>query len=57
MACGSIITELVTGKTRAEARLISNEDVVKGIGGLPPAAGHAAQLAIEALRELLHKLP
>ena len=57
MACGSIITELVTGKTRAEARLISNEDVVKGIGGLPQASGHAAQLAIEALRELLHKLP
>lgn len=56
MACGSLITELAVGTTIAEARAISKESVVQGIGGLPEASGHAAQLAIDALRALLQKL-
>lgn len=56
MACGSLITEMVKGKSLDEANAISKEEVVKEIGGLPSASGHAAQLAIDALKAVLHKL-
>jgi len=56
MACGSMITEMIAGKTIEEARGICKEDVVREIGGLPTASGHAAQLAVDALRAVLKKL-
>ena len=56
MACGSLITERVNGKSLDEALAISREEVVEQIGGLPAASGHAAQLAIDALRELVKQL-
>jgi nitrogen fixation NifU-like protein len=55
MACGSLITAMSAGKTIQEARGISKEDVVKEIGGLPSASGHAAQLAVDALLAVLEK--
>jgi nitrogen fixation protein NifU and related proteins len=56
MACGSLITEMIAGKTVEEAGAIRKEAVVQEIGGLPAASGHAAQLAIDALRAALRKL-
>jgi nitrogen fixation protein NifU and related proteins len=56
MACGSLITEMANGKSLAEATAISREEVAERIGGLPSASGHAAQLAIDALRMLLKNL-
>jgi nitrogen fixation protein NifU and related proteins len=56
MACGSLITEMAQGKTLAEAAEISREEVVAKIGGLPPQSGHAAQLAVDALRALVTNL-
>ncbi|HEY4932653.1 MAG TPA: iron-sulfur cluster assembly scaffold protein [Terriglobales bacterium] len=56
MACGSLITELIAGKTIAEAGAIRKEEVMKEIGGLPQASGHAAQLAVDAVRGVLKKL-
>ncbi len=56
MACGSLITEMVSGKSLDEVRAISREAVIEQIGGLPPASGHAAQLAIDALRALLKNI-
>lgn len=53
MACASLLTEMLRGKTLAEAAAISRQDVITAIGGLPPASGHAAQLALDALRALL----
>src|SRR5450631_2712882 len=44
MACGSLITEMVAGKSVQEAGAIDKEAVVEEIGGLPEASGHAAQL-------------
>jgi hypothetical protein len=35
--------------------LIRREDVINTIGGLPEASGHAAQLAIDALRAVLEQ--
>jgi len=50
MACGSLITEMIVGKTVQEAGAIDKEAFVKEIGGLPEASGHAAQLAVDAVR-------
>jgi nitrogen fixation NifU-like protein len=54
MACASAVTELAKGKPINEARAIAKEDIVSAVGGVPPASGHAAQLAIDALRALLN---
>ena len=56
MACGSLVSEMVTGKTIQEAGAIAKDAVVKEIGGLPSASGHAAQLAVDALRAVLEKI-
>jgi NifU-like protein involved in Fe-S cluster formation len=56
MACGSAITELVKGKSLTVARNIQRKDLVQKIRCLPKASGHAGQLAIDALHELLKKL-
>src|SRR5271157_2642127 len=54
MACASAMTELVKGKSAQEASAISKEDVVRAVGGVPAASGHAAQLAVDALRAALN---
>jgi len=56
MACASAMTELVKGRSIEEARAITREDVASAVGGLPPASGHAAQLAIDSLRAALARL-
>ncbi len=56
MACSSFLTELIRGKTPAELRTITPEEISKALGGLPPATFHAAQLARDALQALVAKL-
>lgn len=56
MACGSLITEMTKGKSLADAGAIGREEIVEQIGGLPAASGHAAQLAVDALRHLLRQI-
>ena len=56
MACGSAVTELAAGKTVAEARKLSREDVLHAVGGLPQASSHAGHLAIDALNAALDRL-
>lgn len=56
LACSSLLTELLRGKTPAEARAITPELVSEKLGGLPQATFHAAQLARDAVQALLAKL-
>jgi nitrogen fixation NifU-like protein len=56
MACGSAITELAKGATIEEARRLSRENVIRKVGGLPPASGHASHLAIDTLQMALKKI-
>jgi nitrogen fixation NifU-like protein len=56
IACGSAITELVEGKTVAEAVGLRREDILQAVGGLPEASGHASHLALDALREALAQI-
>lgn len=53
VACGSYLTEALAGKNIPEAGEITAEKISEALGGLPPATLHAAQLAVDALRELL----
>jgi nitrogen fixation NifU-like protein len=55
LVCGSILTELITGKTIEQAALLTRKDLVEALGGLPARKQHAAALAIEALRAALSK--
>jgi nitrogen fixation protein NifU and related proteins len=56
MACSSLLTELLQGKTPAEVRAITPEQMSEALGGLPPATFHGAQLACDAVRALVTKL-
>ena len=56
MACASMLTELVKGKTLAEARQLRREDLVTALGGLPKASLHASHLAIDALTGAIKNL-
>src|SRR5438094_2899520 len=53
MACGSLLTELVQGKTLREVRKLRREEEDQAIGGLPAASSHASHLAIDALAAAL----
>ena len=55
MACASALTELVRGQTIEQARLLSKEQLVNAVGGLPPASSHAGQLALDALQAVLNR--
>ncbi len=56
MACGSLLTELVQGRTVKEASKLRREELVQAIGGLPEASSHAGHLAIDALAAALKEV-
>lgn len=55
IATSSMTTELAKGKTIEEAEKITNEDVAKALGELPPIKIHCSNLAADALREAIKK--
>jgi NifU-like protein involved in Fe-S cluster formation len=56
IACASLLTVELRNKTISEAARINAEYLSNQLGGLPPATLHAAQLAADALAQLLAKL-
>jgi nitrogen fixation NifU-like protein len=57
MACGSALTEIITGKSVREARTVQPEQISNAVGGLPQASAHAAHLALDVLSVALKQLP
>ena len=51
IAAGSIATELARGKTVVQAQKISQQDVLKALGGLPEESQHCALLVSNTLNE------
>jgi nitrogen fixation NifU-like protein len=56
LVCGSILTELISGKSTDEARQLTRADLLNAIGGLPSRKHHAAALAIETLNSALARI-
>jgi NifU-like protein involved in Fe-S cluster formation len=56
IACASLLTVELKNKTVSEAAKIDAEYLSNKLGELPPATQHAAQLAADALTQLLSKL-
>lgn len=53
VACGSAITELVKGRTLETARLVTRQELIREVGGLPQASEHASHLAMDTLSAVL----
>ena len=56
LVCGSVLTELIIGKTTSEAKQLTRNDLLDAIGGLPSRKHHAAALAIETLNAAVSRL-
>jgi nitrogen fixation protein NifU and related proteins len=50
LVCGSVLTEMIQGKSVAEAMQLTRADLLNALGGLPSRKHHAAALAVETLR-------
>ena len=55
IAAGSMTTELVKGKTLAEASALTATQLTDALGGLPAVKLTSAGLAIDALRDALRR--
>jgi nitrogen fixation NifU-like protein len=55
IACASLLTEEIGGRTVAETRSLTPETLSEALGGLPAATFHGAQLAIDGLKALAEK--
>ena len=53
IACGSVLTEMLKGKTLEEAAKIKSEDILSVLGGLPPEHLHCPVLAVRTLNAAL----
>lgn len=53
IAVASVATQLLAGKTEAEAKAMSGEELAAPLGALPPVRIHCAQLVEGALRAAL----
>jgi len=53
IAVSSMASELAKGKTVAEAMKITNADVAKELGGLPPNKLHCSNLGADALHKAI----
>jgi len=53
IACSSMITELIQGKSIGEVGKIAPHRLLKALGGLPRESQHASHLAIDALAAAL----
>lgn len=55
IACGSWLTERVTGMSADDAKEITPDAITEGLGGLPLGKEHCAKLASDALRDALNQ--
>jgi len=53
LACGSMLTQMVTGVLLEEASEIRPEDLLKALDGLPEEGVHCAELAVSTLQNAI----
>ena len=57
IASGSMLTEMIVGRTIAECRELTVENLIEALDGVPPDKLHCPALAIAALKDGLAKWP
>ena len=57
IACASVLTEMLRGKTLREARQLQRQKIVDALGGLSNETMHGSYLVMDALAAALSKLP
>jgi len=57
IACGSMLTSMIRGKSLEEAGQIEKEDLIRALDGLPEESEHCAELAVNTLRKTIANLP
>ena len=53
IACSSVLTELITGRSLAECRGLSGQELLAALDGLPPDKAYCAKIALAALHDLI----
>ena len=53
VACGNMLTKMVTGMSLEEAGEITPENLIAALDGLPEESLHCAELAVNTLREAI----
>ena len=53
VACGSMLTTMVTAKSLEEAGEILPEDLIEALDGLPEESAHCAKLAVDTLQNAI----
>ncbi len=53
IACGSVLSELVVGRSIEDCRELTAEDLIEALDGVPPDKLHCPAMAIAALRDAL----
>jgi nitrogen fixation NifU-like protein len=53
IASGSMLTELIVGRTISECRMLTTEDLIAALDGVPPDKLHCPAMAIGALQNAL----
>jgi nitrogen fixation NifU-like protein len=53
IASGSMASEMIKGKTLAEAEALTDEDVARALGGLPEKKLHCSNLAASTLHKAI----
>jgi nitrogen fixation protein NifU and related proteins len=53
IACGSMLSELVLGRSIEDCRDLTTDDLIAALDGVPPDKLHCPALAIAALRDAL----
>jgi len=56
IACASLLTEQLCGRTLAEARSVTAQSLSQGLGALPAATFHGAELAADAVETMLRNI-
>ncbi len=50
IATSSMLTELALGRTLGQARALTDDDVIEGLGGIPARKRHCSLLGVQALQ-------
>lgn len=53
IAAGSVLTEWLHGRSRADLAQLTATDLEQALGGLPPTSRHAASLCLDAVKGVL----